>query len=237
MTNYNWSVSSDESITSGNNTNSIVVQWKNTGDRILNIKYTDSNGCTSIENSHLTVIVHPLPKPTITISDHPWINTSYNYTTEENMENYQWEVSEGGVINSGNSAHSVNINWLKLGWQTLKINYSDEYGCTALNPTEKNLRVIDPPLMVTEGFSPNGDGQNDLLVFKGLENYPGSNLIVLMRSGSIVYQSADYKNDWDGKILNSSSSDGLNLFGGTYYYVLSLGGTNHYIKGFIYIGL
>ncbi|MEI6142746.1 MAG: gliding motility-associated C-terminal domain-containing protein, partial [Mariniphaga sp.] len=236
MTNYNWSLSSDERIISGNNTNSIVVQWKNTGDRLLYLNYSDTNGCTAINNTSLTITVHPLPKPTITISDHPWINTSYNYATEANMTNYNWEISDGGIINSGNKTNSVIINWIKLGWQTLKINYIDEHGCTALNPTAVDLRVIDPPLMVTEGFSPNGDGLNELLVFKGLENYPGSNLIVFMRSGDIVYESDDYQNDWNGIIPNSSSSDGIKVMGGTYYYVLSLGGTNHHIKGYLYIG-
>jgi hypothetical protein len=55
------------------------------------------------------------------------------------------------------------------------------------------------------------------------------------RSGQLIYKSMDYYNDWSGNAMNSSLQDGTLLPTGTYYYVLHLGGTDRYIKGFVYL--
>jgi hypothetical protein len=59
--------------------------------------------------------------------------------------------------------------------------------------------------------------------------------MIYTRAGQLIYKSEDYNNDWEGHALNSSLSDGITLPVGTYYYVLHLGGTNRYIKGFVYL--
>ncbi len=98
------------------------------------------------------------------------------------------------------------------------------------------IDIYDSGIMAPEGFSPNGDGINEHLVFVGLENYLKSQLHVFTRSGQLVYQSADYLNDWNGT-TNESTMTNLQLVPtGTYYYVLQLGGTNRSMKGFVYIG-
>ncbi len=109
--------------------------------------------------------------------------------------------------------------------------------CDAVNLCDSAVVTIiikDIQVGISEGFSPNGDGQNDYLSFKGLENYPQSRLYVYTRSGQLVYQSSDYKNDWDGKMQSTVSSLKL-VPTGVYYYVLQLGGTNTKIKGFIFV--
>ena len=60
--------------------------------------------------------------------------------------------------------------------------------------------------------APGGDGINDVLVFDGLEDFPGSSVYIYNRWGAKIYESADYRNDWNG----SSVSDG------TYYYILNI---------------
>jgi len=47
-------------------------------------------------------------------------------------------------------------------------------------------------------FTPNGDGYNDVFAFDSLFHYPGSRLTVFNRWGKKVYESNDYKNDWNG---------------------------------------
>lgn len=61
-------------------------------------------------------------------------------------------------------------------------------------------------------ITPNGDGKNEKFIIGGLEKYPGSALYIFNRWGGQVYQSKDYRNDWDGSDLNES----------TYYYVLEV---------------
>jgi len=118
--------------------------------------------------------------------------------------------------------------------------------CDAVNlcaSATVTIDIYDGGITVPEGFSPNGDGINDLLVFKGLvENYPKSQLYVFTRSGQLVYQNqVGYLNDWDGSTMKSSLSSHQLVPTGTYYYVLKLGifkvgDTNRSLKGFVYIG-
>jgi gliding motility-associated-like protein len=98
------------------------------------------------------------------------------------------------------------------------------------------IDIYNPKLTIPEGLSPNGDGVNDILDFKGLENYQPSQIYVYTRSGQLVYQSGDYANNWDGTALKNAFTGEQHVPTGTYYYVLKLGVTNRVIKGFIYIG-
>jgi gliding motility-associated-like protein len=98
------------------------------------------------------------------------------------------------------------------------------------------IDIYDSGITAPEGFSPNGDGLNEHLVFIGLENYPLSQLYVYTRAGQMVYQSEDYRNDWDAKINTRSNLNGQIVPTGTYYYILKLGGTERTMKGFVYIG-
>ncbi|HZK61514.1 MAG TPA: gliding motility-associated C-terminal domain-containing protein, partial [Anaerovoracaceae bacterium] len=98
------------------------------------------------------------------------------------------------------------------------------------------IDIYDSPIMIPEGFSPNGDGINELLNFEGLGAYGVSQLSIFTRTGEIVYTSDDYQNDWDGTNTNSKMNNFEKVPSGTYYYVLKLGGTNRTLKKFIYIG-
>ena len=94
-----------------------------------------------------------------------------------------------------------------------------------------NIDIYDSSLVIPEGFSPNNDGVNDILIFKGLENYKPAGLWIYTRSGQQVFTSKDYLNEWDGRMPNHQL-----VPTGIYYYVLKLGQTNRVIKGFLYIG-
>ncbi|MEI7829232.1 MAG: gliding motility-associated C-terminal domain-containing protein [Prolixibacteraceae bacterium] len=97
------------------------------------------------------------------------------------------------------------------------------------------IDIFDGPVWIPEAISANGDGHNEYFVIRGLEDYQNSSLMIYTRSGQLIYKSMDYNNDWSGRALNSSLQDGTLLPTGTYYYVLHLGGTDRYIKGFVYL--
>jgi gliding motility-associated-like protein len=97
------------------------------------------------------------------------------------------------------------------------------------------VKMTEGLIWVPEAISVNGDGINDYFVIRGLENYPNSALTIYTRSGQLVYKSDNYLNDWAGKSLESTIKDNILLPTGTYYYVLHLGGTDRYIKGFVYL--
>lgn len=94
--------------------------------------------------------------------------------------------------------------------------------CNPFNLCDTATAVIDIPcpeqLLQIEGFSPNGDGINDLLVFKGIENFGPAILKVFNRYGSIVYESEDYRNTWNGEGIDSKKP----LPDGAYFYTVQL---------------
>jgi gliding motility-associated-like protein len=97
------------------------------------------------------------------------------------------------------------------------------------------IDIYEGPVWIPEAISPNGDGHNETFVIRGLEDYKNSVLSIYTRAGQLVYKSEDYQNDWSGRTLNSVMKDGDLVPTGTYYYVLRLGGTNRYLKGFVYL--
>ncbi|MHB1177158.1 MAG: T9SS type B sorting domain-containing protein, partial [Daejeonella sp.] len=109
-------------------------------------------------------------------------------------------------------------------------NVSNDISANGTNPDPDNNGIPDEssvtPVMlkkvtvrVPEGFSPNGDGVNDVLVIENLDNETIS-LHIYNAHGSLVYRNADYQNDWTG-ICNQGSLRGKDIPDGTYYYVIS----------------
>lgn len=107
------------------------------------------------------------------------------------------------------------------------------------NPTDSNEREATPltlpptylSIFIPEGFSPNGDGINDLFVIRGATGLTVS-LQVYNRWGHLVYQNADYHNDWDGKPNTgvTVSSDSYGVPDGTYYYVINLSDGRKFVR-------
>jgi len=79
-------------------------------------------------------------------------------------------------------------------------------------------------IFLPQGFSPNGDGINDLLVFTGLQYFSPVTLNVFNRYGTSVYLNNNYLNDWDGTDMDSHHP----LPDGTYFYILTLPGGKTY---------
>ena len=79
------------------------------------------------------------------------------------------------------------------------------------------------------GISPNGDGINDAFVVEGLEDYPGSRLLIFNRWGNSVYEAVDYQNDWEGTF------EELRLPDGTYFYLIELPGRPEPLAGYLEI--
>ncbi len=82
------------------------------------------------------------------------------------------------------------------------------------------VTVSPPPMQVVvpEGFSPNNDGINDVLVIENISFFPNATMIVYNRWGTEVWRSeGGYNNDFAGQ-----TRGGDNLPDGTYFYSLEL---------------
>ncbi len=91
-------------------------------------------------------------------------------------------------------------------------------------------------IVIPQGFSPNGDGINDYLVIKGIEDYSNSTITIFNRWGNRVYESKNgYKNDWDGTSQYGVNVGGSELPEGTYFIIVDFGDGNKPARANVYL--
>ncbi|GAB5565276.1 MAG: hypothetical protein Wins2KO_23390 [Winogradskyella sp.] len=90
-------------------------------------------------------------------------------------------------------------------------------------------------LFIPEGVSPNNDTKNDFLIIPCIEDYEENNLKIFNRYGTLVYQTNNYKNEWDGRANMGFPSTSNRLPVGTYFYILEVDGFDKPFQGYIYL--
>ena len=109
-----------------------------------------------------------------------------------------------------------------FGIDSFRYKICNTYGCD----TTTVYVLIDggDSLIVYNGFSPNGDGMNDVFIIQGIEKYTDNQVTLYNRWGNEVFNVKGYTNDnaWNGKWNN------VNVPDGTYFYIILL---NDPIKG------
>ena len=91
------------------------------------------------------------------------------------------------------------------------------------------VTVVSPIFngIVSNLFTPNGDGINDNWYIQGILNYPDNEVFVYNIYGNEVYTKKAYANDWQG------TYNGAELPDGTYYYVIRFDKSTRIVKGSI----
>lgn len=119
------------------------------------------------------------------------------------------------------AGHSYAYIWMPDGQTTREIVVADKTAGTTYKYSvdvgggcydDINVTVEDCPFIIPNVFTPNGDGKNDQFAVDGVDNYPGSKLVVYNRWGTKVFEHESYNSGeyWDGR----------NQPDGVYYYVL-----------------
>ncbi len=174
---------------------------------------TVTDKCGKTATSAVTVYV-PNPAPLNTnspdLSICPGDNAALAALTSGGIGGYTftWTVVTGTNTLSNTTSSTATINNAISGMNSFKVTVTDSCG----NQVTKTVNVEVKPGCDTEipnVFSPDGDGTNQYFAIKGIDNFDGSKLSIYDRWGLKLYESGNYKNDWDG--------DGIPE--GTYYYV------------------
>ncbi len=141
-TDYQWCVTNNLTITSGQHTTSITV---NVGSAFGTdtISVFGMNSCDNGFPKRITRRVYAHPVPVITGNTSPMTGSVYTYSTATGMTNYQWTFSPGGTLISGggNADPSIDIQWNSAGPQWVRVNYVDDNGCASLVPTQLDINV------------------------------------------------------------------------------------------------
>jgi gliding motility-associated-like protein len=107
-----------------------------------------------------------------------------------------------------------------VGEVEAKVQVTDKFGNSDI--VALRISVKKDGLVVFNGFSPNNDGVNDVLMIDGLEKTRAAAISVFDANGREVFQAKNYKNDWNG------TKDGKLLPEGTYFYTLEDGAGQNY---------
>jgi len=176
-------------------------------------------GCNNIAANSANFEIAPNAGPDQTV---------YQYTTATLVGTGlgSWTQASGDPASVNiNSPASVSTEVTGLNTQGVyHFVYADPDGCSDTT----TVTVVPDEMVIPNIFTPNNDGKNDLFVIKGLEAYPGSQLLIFNRWGNEVYRSDNYLNDWNGS----------NLAEGTYYYLLNRrdhNGSTTVFKGWVFL--
>ncbi|MCB0379945.1 MAG: gliding motility-associated C-terminal domain-containing protein [Flavobacteriales bacterium] len=240
---YSSSLTCDSTITTTLNViNSFTININDTicaGDSILLAgayqtvagTYTEllvsSGGCDSLVITEL--YVNPLPVVTLTADPELILSGQSSQLTATGGGLYTWTpTSSLSCINCANPIASPTETTL----YTVEVNLS---GCIVSDTITVS---VDSEFKIPEGFSPNGDGVNDVFEIVGISQFPNNKIMIVNRWGNKVFEAAPYKSDWDGT-SQFGITIGEKLPSGTYFYILDLGKTgpsgSQEIKGYIYI--
>ena len=165
------------------------------------------------------------------------LQSGYTYVSSStetyNLSTGVWII---GNLNNGIS-ESLTIN--------AKVNSIGNHDNTATingNEVDDNLAnnvssiTTEPKdFFIPEGFSPNGDGINDVFVIREIANYPDNKFILFNRWGDKVFEASPYQNTWDGRSTRGLRVGENMLPVGTYFYILDLGDGSDVLKGTIYL--
>lgn len=171
-------------------------------------KLTDANGCP-FENT--ITIAGPDAALGITIiskvpeSCAPAADGSIEIELKGGTSPYTIDWSTGGT--------DLKIESLSKGDYTLTV--TDANGCTETAGFELLEWCTDGKDIVYDVITPNNDGQNDVWIIEGIENFPKNKVEVFNRWGSVVWSQDGYTNDWYG-----TNNSGEELPAGAYYYLI-----------------
>lgn len=164
---------------------------------------TDENGCeTTVTfdiNEPLEISIDILPIDTLRIGLVDTLETTV--VTNPGTVSYLWEPSEGLTCDNCPTTE------VEVYWDTRYIVTLDNNGCTAVD-TIWVLVNSDHILYIPNAFSPNGDGQNDVL-YVYAEGVKRTVWSVFDRWGEIVFTSADINTGWDGTMKGKKLAPGV----------------------------
>lgn len=229
---YQWIVNN---VNVGENSKTFKSSTLNNGD-IISFNLTNIGGAClttlfAYSNNMIANII-PLPNPAPSVNIIPSVNnvyagTSITFTAAPQnagpSPQYQWKINDVNVGANSPTFTSSSIKDHDRVTCTLTVNINCTYEVTA-PPVVMNI-LIPPAIIPPNTFTPNGDGINDTWTIANLINYPGCQVYIYNRAGTLVMESKGYNKAWDG------TYQGKTLPVGVYYYIIDLKNGTRSVSG------
>lgn len=204
---YNWSATGG-TISSGQGTNQITVNWNGNTTGIVEVIMTDPLTSCASNSGIFTTNFYPVPVAGIS-ANYPnlYPGTIINLNDSSSGE-VAWNWDFGNTYNSTNENTQTVYN--SPGTYLITLVVENEFGC--LDSTTYEL-TIGGKVVIPNVFTPNNDGSNDYFEILGLEKY---NIVILNRWGQTLFSGNENTTFWDG-----TTPAGENVPEGTYFFVLT----------------
>lgn len=169
---------------------------------VYTVTGTSADGCENTASVQLLVN----PTPDLTASLDTVINTGGIVDLMANT------TSTGGSFywtpDRDVECPTCNVTTASIGENTtFTVIYTDETGCQNSDTVFVAVNFIEG-IGVASAFSPNGDGQNDILYVQGYNLY-AVNLLVYNKYGELVFETSDQSIGWDGTYRNRDENPGV----------------------------
>ncbi len=104
-----------------------------------------AGACFSSGRTPVMATIHPMISPEISGPGFICEGAGpQNYTTQAGMLNYHWDVTPGGVINSGQGTNSISVTWAGPGDGKVGVIFINPNGCIP-PPATKNVSIGTRP--------------------------------------------------------------------------------------------
>jgi len=188
------------------NTNSTV-----TADPLLTTSYTvtgtDANGCTNTVGVEVTVN----PLQTVSVGNNVTITfgTSTTLSVTPAGGSFSWTPADGLSCNTC-SGPVVSPTATVLYYVTR----TDNNGCMATDSIQVTVLPLCNGVFVPDAFSPNGDGQNDVLLVKTTDVTCIQSFLfrIFDRWGNKVFETLNIQTGWDGKYHGKELDDAVFVY-------------------------
>lgn len=192
---------------------SVTAQFAPIGPQTVTLTVTQ-NGCTS--SYAAAVVGHPLPTVSLAV-DPPSPQLAgtpvslHGGSLSTGITGYTWYVDGEPMPWTGADPVWTDT---RPGIHTLTVEVTTADGCTA--SFDVIYVITAGEIVIPNVFSPNGDGHNDRFTIPNVQ-FLTNTLKVYNRWGQVVFEAANYKNQWAATDVPE----------GTYYYVLHVEGEEH----------
>ncbi|NNM95113.1 MAG: T9SS type B sorting domain-containing protein, partial [Bacteroidia bacterium] len=202
---YSW-IDSNSSAVLGNT--AIITITAPAGTTTYELVTTDGS-CTDTARVKVTIV--PGPTASGGPDQHIFIYNSVQIggsPTGPSGSTYRWRPPTG--LNDSTISNPIASPTVTT---TYTVFVTNALGCTS---SDTITVFILPQIVIWDGFTPNGDGMNDVWDIGNINEFPDAVVEIYNRWGELLYRTQGYYKPWDGMYNNEPVPVG------TYYYIINL---------------
>jgi len=177
--------------------------YSGSGTQSVTLTVTSALGCS--DDTTMAVLINPAPDANFTYTPNPALvgeNVFFNDASIGiGINQWYWEFGDGEANNASNPIHTYDNG----GEFDILLAITDANGCT--DTIVKTIMIALPPVLPS-GFTPNGDGENDVFIIRG-GPFDAVDFKVYNNWGEVVFSTTDADEGWNGEFLGEPSPVGV----------------------------